>query len=353
MNKKQIYVVILAGGSGTRFWPLSRADRPKQFLKIVNDASLFEQVLTRVKPWVPAENVLIVTNKKFKKFIHEQSAPFGIHPRNILWEPAGKNTAPAICWAAARIRERDPEAVMVVLPSDHLIQKPKKFLICLNQAVVLANRGYLVTLGIPPTRPETGYGYLQTREAVDGSLRLTRVVKFKEKPTLEVARRFVKSESYLWNGGMFVWKVEQILAEFQNQLPDVYALIGDRHAQSHAERVWDRLASISVDYGILENAKKVAAVPATDIGWSDLGSWEALKEILQRSSTENQCRGSVVTVDSQGSLIWSDQRVIGVVGLENFIVVDSPDGLLICPAGQSQKVKDVVQELGRKYPAVL
>lgn len=353
MVKNSVYVVILAGGSGTRFWPLSRADRPKQFLNIINNASLFEQTLMRVQKWVPADNILIVTNKKFKTLIRQQSESFQIPTDNVLWEPSGRNTAPAICWAAARIRARDPQAVMVVLPSDHLIGKPKTFLNCLNQAVRLARRGHLVTLGIPPSRPETGYGYLQTRSVTEDGATFSLVEKFKEKPTLEVARRFVKNKAYLWNSGMFIWTVERILAEFQKQLPDVYQRIGEQHRQAQVQRVWAELPSVSVDYGILENAGKVAAVPAADIGWSDLGSWEALNEILNSEPTTNHCRGRVVTIDTHGSLVWSDKRIIGAVGLENFIVVDTPEALLICPAAQSQKVKDVVLELARKYPSVL
>lgn len=352
MTNSHNHVVILAGGSGTRFWPLSRAVRPKQFLNVINGASLFEQTLERVQTLVPPENIWIVTNKNYSSWIRRQSGSFSVPAQNILWEPTGRNTAPAICWAAAKIKSCDPQAVMVVLPSDHLIGKPKKFLACLKKAIGATRQGYLVTLGIQPTRPETGYGYLQTVPLRDGSKSYSLVKKFTEKPERKVAERFFKNKAYLWNSGMFIWTADQILKEFQIHLPDVYERIGQQHAQAHINRVWASLPSVSIDYGILEKAEKVAAVAGVDIGWSDLGSWEALNEILSGDAQGNKCQGKVIAIDSQGSLIWSDKRVVGVAGLENFIVVDTPDALLICPSGESQKVKDLVLEMVRKYPKV-
>jgi mannose-1-phosphate guanylyltransferase/mannose-6-phosphate isomerase len=354
MRKFQnVYAVVLAGGSGTRFWPLSRAARPKQFLNITGGGTLFEQTLARAGGLARPENIFVVTSKNFKTLVRGQSKAFRIPARNFLWEPSGRNTAPAICWAAAKIHARDPRAVMAVLPSDHLILKPGNFLACLRRAVEISRKGYLVALGVPPTRPETGYGYLQTRPVKEDGLEFCRVVRFKEKPALPAARRFVKSPGYLWNSGMFVWTAERILAEFQALLPRVYRLVGRRHGQAHIDLVWNRLPGVSVDYGILEKAGRVAAVPAPDIGWSDLGSWEALAEILKSGGHNNMVKGRVATVDTTGSLIWSDKKVVGVAGLENFVVVDTPDALLVCPLDRSQKVKDVVKELGRKYPAVL
>ncbi len=335
MGIHNLHAVILVGGSGTRFWPVSRQSRPKQFLNLIGKGSLLQQTIKRILSKVPAQNIWIVANRAHQEKIKRQVAGLGLQTSQILWEPQGKNTAPAIGWAASRIHARDPRAVMVVLPSDHLIQNAPRFSSALEKAVKLAGQDQLVTFGIVPTRPETGYGYLKTKKA-DGILR---VEKFIEKPHLAKAKQFVKSSGYLWNSGMFVWKTEIILEAFKHYLPVVYA------ARRDFRKAWTKLPAISIDYGILEKVKNVVAVAAEGIGWSDLGSWESLAEILPKDKKGNSARGNVLSLDCHNTLIWANKRLVTAIGVDNFVVIDTPDALLVCPKNRSQDVKKLVATL--------
>ena len=343
MNKN-LHAVILAGGSGTRFWPVSRQNRPKQFLTLVGKESRLRRTIRRVAPKVLAENVWIVANRRYQKEIKRHTSGLGVRASQILWEPKGKNTAPAIGWAAERIHARDPRAVMVVLPSDHLIQNARAFLNALDKAVRLARQDQLVTFGIVPTRPETGYGYLKTKKAGG----ILRVERFIEKPDLARAKQFVKNGAYLWNSGMFVWKTETILEAFRKYLPSVYASLREPiGARGNMLKAWPKLPAISIDYGILEKAKNVAAI-AADIGWSDLGSWESLAEILPKDKTGNSLKGNVTALDCRNTLVWANERLVAAVGVQDMIVIDTPDALLVCPKHRSQDVKKLVEMLKRR-----
>ena len=354
MNQnKNLYAVILAGGSGTRFWPKSRKEEPKQFLKIIGEKSLFQETLLRIKPKIKGPRVLIVTNKKYCRKVQEQAAAFGVPRANILLEPEGKNTAPAICWAAAHLYKKDKNAVMAVLPSDHLIVKQKAFLKHLAQAGRLALDGYLVTLGIIPTRAETGYGYLKIKPAQKTGRKVWMVEKFTEKPSAATAKKFLKTKKYLWNSGMFIWRCETILNEFRVQLPAVYKIFKEKIDTANVYRAWPRLPSISIDYGILEKAGKVATIPAGDMGWSDLGSWESLCEVLQKKKKDNIFNGDIVPFQAENTFVWGAERLIAVVGLKNMIVVDTKDALLICRKDLSQDVKKIVETLKKKRKELL
>ncbi len=351
MNRnKNFYAVILAGGSGTRFWPKSRTARPKQFLDMTGQGSLFRQTVKRISSAVQRDHIFVVTNQRYRRLVREQAGARRIPPANILLEPAAKNTAPAICWAASRIYRKNPRAVMAVLPSDHLIGNNSLFLKALQKAAGLAGRDYLVTFGIPPTRPETGYGYLQTRTVPEGKSRILRVRRFIEKPSLDKAKRFVRSKNYFWNSGMFVWKAEVILRAFQEHQPVIFNLIGQNASQAVINKIWTKLPSVSVDYGILEKAGNVAAVAARNIGWSDLGSWEALTEVLPKDRLGNTIRGDVIAAGCRDMAVFGADRLVAVIGLEEVVVVDSPDALLVCRRDKSQKVREVVgvlQEIDR------
>ncbi len=352
--KNNIYAVILAGGSGTRFWPLSRKSRPKQFLKIIGQRSLFEKTLARIKPKVPGQNILIVTNAAYLKIVKAQSAGFGITDSNILLEPSAKNTAPAICWAASRIRSLNPDGIMMVLPSDHWIRNTKAFLDCMNEALRLAAQDYLVTIGIVPTRPETGYGYLKVSPRKVSGKTIVFVSRFLEKPSVENAKKFLKAKNYLWNGGIFIWKAEVILKEFKKNLPQVYDVFGGLAVHHNGswlattesiKKHWPHLPSISIDYGILEKASPIVTVPAAKMIWSDLGSWEALFEALPKDKSGNHKKGNILDVGCKNSLLWSENRCMTAIGLENIIAIDTPDAVLICRKDLSQKVRDVVNIL--------
>jgi len=378
---KNLYAVILAGGIGTRFWPVSRKSNPKQFLNITGKGTLLQETLARIKPQVRGSHIYIVTNAAYRKAIEQQVARFKIPKANILLEPKGKNTAPAICWAAAKIHKISPNAVMVVLPSDHIILNRSKFQKILGKAVRLAEENYLVTLGIVPTRPETGYGYLKTVKTKTNGRSIVKVQQFTEKPSLSKAKQFLKKNreprgvhghkpnavyGYYWNSGMFVWKSAVILREFQKYLPKIYrVLVGAGLPRTEApsrgvlgtevkpaptgrdyiNKVWPHLPNISIDYGILEKAKNVAAVPAVGIHWSDLGSWESLIEVLTKDHCGNIFKGNIVSVNCKDTLVWGDKKVIAPVGLDNMIIIDTPDALLVCRKDCSQAVKDVVSIL--------
>jgi mannose-1-phosphate guanylyltransferase/mannose-6-phosphate isomerase len=340
-SRPNLYFVILAGGSGTRFWPSSRAALPKQFLALTAEHSLLQETLKRIQSKTKGERIFIVTNKRFKKIVARQTKPFKVPSNNILLEPSGKNTAPAIAWAASLIHRRDPGAVMVVLPSDHLIAHKANYLKTLDQAARLAGENYLVTLGIVPTRPETGYGYIKGRKT--GSV--YEVERFVEKPPLAKAREYLKTKKYYWNSGMFIWKTAAILNEFKTYLPEIYKAFAAAPGQRSVEKFWGKLEGISIDYGIMEKAKRVAVVPAVNIGWSDVGSWEALWEVSVKNKEGNAFKGDVVTDATQNTLVIADKRLIALVGLDDMVVVDTPDVLLVCRKSQSQSVKNIVEAL--------
>ncbi len=350
-----LHAVILAGGSGTRFWPLSRRDHPKQFLKIINQRSLFQGTIERIFPLVPASQIWIVSNLCYQKHIIEQQRTYGIPSAQFLYEPWGKNTAPAIAWAASLIHQRDPESVMIVLPSDHLIQNKPAFWKCLKQALSLARYDFLVTLGIVPTRPEIGYGYLRIKSSVCAGQKISKVVQFTEKPAEEKARMFLRSGKYLWNSGIFIWKTSVFRRAVAEWLPDVFRIFAKPIAQNEVKRIWSKLPAISVDYGVLEKAKNVATVPAGEIRWTDLGSWQALYEVLKKDKDGNAGERNMTTVDCQNLLvkIQGQKKVRAFLGLKDLIVVDTPDALLICRRDQSQRVKEIVQQLQGRYPAVI
>lgn len=345
--KKNLYIVILVGGSGTRFWPLSRQNKPKQFLDIVGRKSLFKQTLFRIKPATKASNVFIVTNRRYGKTVERQVSGFGIPKRNIMLEPQAKNTAPAICWAALRIHEKNPDATMIVLPSDHLILKPKIFLQNIANAVQLAQKKYLVTLGVVPTRPETGYGYLKIKNVRKPGGMVTFVEKFTEKPSLQKAREFIREKRYLWNSGMFIWRCDTILGEMQRHLPKIYSSL-KQMGLAPKRRYWDKIPSVSVDHGILEKANNVVAVSSSNMGWSDLGSWESLTDVLRKDYKGNTYSGNIIDVNCEDTFILSDKRLVAAVGLKDVVIIDTKDALLVCRKDMSQNVKDVVGNLHKK-----
>ena len=380
-----LHAVILAGGRGTRFWPLSRQEKPKQFLNILGRETLFQQTLSRIRPVVSPENIWVVTSVRFKNEMKTQLKGIPVPRSHLLFEPEGKNTAPAIAWAASRIAREDKNAVMAVLPSDHLIRNQHAFLKYLKEAVTLAERKFLVTMGIVPTRPETGYGYLRIKPAArspfpapshqgrgmslessdslphvrgglgrgNGGKKIWLVEKFTEKPSLPVARKFVAAKKYLWNSGMFVWRCDVILNEFERHLPAVHQCFYKKCDDASVRRIWRTLPGISIDYGILEKAADVATVPAADMGWSDLGSWEALFEILPRDHNGNVLRGNALALDCRNTMIMPDKRLIAAVGLDNLTIIDTPDAILICPTAKCQAVREIVGELQKRKSKLL
>jgi mannose-1-phosphate guanylyltransferase len=348
-----LYPVIIAGGSGTRFWPLSRKSRPKQFLALTGDKSLLRLTADRVRPLAPASRTLVVCGKAHvaavKKILPELPAA------NILVEPVARNTAPAVGLAAAVVARRDPQGVMVVLPADHHVSDTAAFRRALSAAARAADDGELVTIGIEPTSPETGFGYVQQgRVLAKGAPPVREVKRFVEKPDLETATAYLASGDYLWNGGIFVFRADRILEELQRHLPETgepLAAIGRAVGKRGFARVlaanFPRMPAISLDYGVMEKASRIAVVPAS-FGWSDVGSFTALPLVRPLDRHGNVVEGEALLIDVADSVILAGSRPLAVVGVRGLVVVDAGDALLICPKERAQDVRRVVEELARR-----
>ncbi|MCJ7685333.1 MAG: mannose-1-phosphate guanylyltransferase, partial [Desulfobacteraceae bacterium] len=337
-----LHAVILAGGSGTRFWPLSREKMPKQLLHILGDRSMLAMTLDRACALVPEERIWIVTTRSQASEIKRELHILHLEKLQVIEEPAGRNTAAAIGLAAVRIHQNDPKGVLAVLPADHHIEKKDRFLELLHAGKRVAETGWLVTLGIIPTRPETGYGYIKKGSRID-SLDLSnlefdvfKVSRFTEKPDQETAEKYLRSGDFFWNSGIFLWRADQFMDEMKRSLPEHHrglmeiGSLGDLSSNTdRVEEIYERLTAISVDYGVMEHSDKVAMIPA-NVGWSDVGSWAALREINEKDLNGNVVKGNVLAVDSRNSLLYGQDRLVAALGLEGLVVVDTPDAVLVC-----------------------
>lgn len=355
--------VIIAGGSGARFWPMSREAHPKQFLKIADTKTLIQRTVERVLPLIPIEKCFVATSELHALQTCQQLSEYGFNPANLIIEPEGRNTAPAIGLAAAVLEEKGGE-VMAVFSADHLTKDPEAFLQALQLAETAANQGYLATLGVKPSRPETGYGYIRQGEWLNQDKTFCKVEEFIEKPDLATAQEFLKAGGYLWNSGIFLWKVSVILEELKRYAPEIYSgIIAARSCLSVNNGKYDwrvmnqkgrdifrGLPSISIDYAVMEKSRNVAVIPA-NMEWTDVGSWSGMDHIAEKDGSGNIFSGDVFSHDCSGSIIQAESRLIAVVGLEDIVVVDTPDALLVCKKDRSQDVKKVVEDLkkaGRK-----
>ena len=344
-----IHAVIMAGGKGTRLWPQSREKAPKQLWEILDGKSMLQDTVVRVFPIIHPENILVITGEHLYKPIIEQLPQ--LPPQNVILEPMGRNTAPCVGLAALYID--DPDACMVVLASDHVIRNKAEFQRILNIAIEVASQGEnLVTFGIKPKAPETGFGYIQRAEECKPGV--YKVRKFTEKPDLPTAKRFVDSGEYYWNSGMFVWKVSTLMAMIKRYLPNLYQglmtikpAIGAPDEQQVIADVFDGLKGVSIDYGIMEKAETTYVVPG-DFGWSDVGSWAALPDVWDTNIEENTTKGDVVTLDSHGNIVYNDTGLTALIGVEDLVVVKVQDTVLVCKKEQSQRVRDMVDELQRR-----
>jgi mannose-1-phosphate guanylyltransferase/mannose-6-phosphate isomerase len=349
MSKKQIKAVILAGGSGSRLWPMSRQNLPKQFLALDGDATLMQTTINRLSPTIEAENILIVTQEAHAK----GEAYHALLPYQSLFEPVGRNTAPAIALAAACFVAKGEDPVMVVLPADHIIKDEKGFRMHLDVAIKAAESGKLVTFGIQPTRPDTGFGYIKAHQSSDP--KVFDVDRFTEKPDLVTAESFLKEGNFYWNSGMFVWRASVILAEIKRFLPEVDQILQTILAQSRSgssfqqavEKHFAAMPSISIDYGVLEKSDRVSLIPC-DIGWNDVGSWQAVHEISPKDENGNALLGNVITVGCKNSLIRAEKRLVAAIGVEDLCVIETADAVLISKSDQTQRVREVVDALQQK-----
>ncbi len=348
--KSHYYALIMAGGSGTRLWPMSRQHTPKQLLPLIEDCSLYQTSVKRLNPIFKPEQIYVVTGEQYVETLHAESPE--IPRKNFITEPYGKNTAPAIALALATIYHRDPLATVAILTADHHISKVERFQNVLETSYDIAQENYIVTIGISPSYPATGYGYIQQGEALGETH--YHALAFTEKPELALATRFLTSGDYSWNSGMFIWKVKQAIQEFQQQQPAIYEVmmklaqaieVGDYEAK--LSELWEGMPKISIDYAIMEDANNIAVIP-TDIGWSDVGSWESLFDVLDQDADGNCVQGKAtdnkIMVDTHNSMIYSDRMAV-TIGVDDLIIVDTEDVIFVCHKKRSQEVRDIVKRL--------
>ncbi|MFO0615338.1 MAG: sugar phosphate nucleotidyltransferase [Polyangiaceae bacterium] len=358
-----VFALILAGGSGTRFWPASRARLPKQLLPLAGEAPLIDTTIQRVLGRVGGWDRVYIASSRTVGAATRVALP-ALPERNLLVEPSPRNTAPCIAWATAVVARRDPDAVLLVLPSDHFVSNTAAFDAAVDEAVRVARTGRIVTLGITPTRPETGFGYIEVGAPLDppsppgagGGARSHFVERFVEKPSRDVAERYVASGKFLWNAGMFVFRAADMRAAVAAHLPSIATALDefDRAAELGGEQAavdarFGELPSVSIDVGVMEKVGGLAVVPV-DMGWSDIGSWEAAWELAPRDADENATKGDVVIVEGRRNLVHdlrsgAGKRTIALLGVDDLVVVETDDALLVCPRDRAQDVRLIVDRL--------
>lgn len=348
------YVAIMAGGIGSRFWPLSRMDYPKQFLDILGAGkTLIQQTFERFKKLVPVENIYVVTANEYLEITQEQLP--GLPKENILGEPFRKNTAPCIAYISFKLQEVNPEASLIIAPADHLILNEERFQEICNDALDFVNHfNALITIGITPTYPNTGYGYIQ-HEGIQAIPSVYKVKTFTEKPNKELAQTFIASGDFLWNSGIFVWKTNNGIEAFQKHLPEMYELfysekekLNTDEEKQALEEIYPQCSNISIDFGVMEKADNVYVIPAS-FGWSDLGTWNSAWDNMEKDYLENAVAGeNVIVFDATKNVVHvPDDKLVVLQGLDDYIVVDTKDVLLICSKEKEQEIKEYVAEVKR------
>jgi mannose-1-phosphate guanylyltransferase len=343
----------MAGGSGTRLWPLSRGNRPKQALKLIGERTMFEHAVDRIASLFGPERIFVVAGAEHLAILSVQAPD--LPSRNFIVEPEGRGTAPAIGLGAIHLRRQDPDAIMAVLTADHFIANTARFRQVLAAAARVAADGHLVTLGIKPSSPSTGYGYIKqggSLSTVEG-FPVFHVERFTEKPSVEIATQMIESGEYSWNSGMFIWRVDRIMDEFRRQMPEFYrqlmeveATLGTPNYEPTLDRIWPQVAKQTIDYGVMEGAENVAVIPV-DIGWSDVGSWASLLELLQADEDGNIIVGPHLGIDTHDTLAFGGKRLIATIGVKGMVIVDTEDALLVCPKEREQEVREIVNRLSK------
>lgn len=347
----KITAVIMAGGQGERFWPKSRSDKPKQFLSLTNDGeTMIQKTIKRLDGVVDTDDIFIVTNTRYVGLVNEQLPDFP--QENIIAEPRARNTAPCIALAARIIRRKYGDAVMLVLPSDHMIKFTEIFADTLYRAVEVAEKGdSLVTIGITPSYPETGYGYIQFSAADRSVPGVYRVERFVEKPDILLAKEYVNSGTYLWNSGMFVWKASSIIENITKFLPEVSsgtAEIAEKYGTPEFDNairaIFPTLPPGSIDFGVMEKAEHIYTIPGS-FGWDDVGSWLAVERINNTNEYGNYVKGDVISIGTKNSTVLGGKRLIATVGVDNIVIVDTDDALLVCDKGSAQDIRRIIETL--------
>lgn len=344
----------MAGGAGTRFWPLSRSHQPKQLLPIVSRKTMIEETVNRLSPFIPPQRILVITGKQLKPKIEKilRSVPKG----NIIAEPCPRNTAPCLALAALHIEKKDPRAVFIALPADHAIRDVKLFRMHLDVASRLASKERHVVFGVPPTLPHTGFGYIacRSRAGAEKGIEIYRGLRFVEKPTIRKAEAFLRSGKYLWNSGIFVWKLSffldslaKALPAMGKQFPALRAALGTSKEQGTVEKIFPRFPDISVDYGLMESAKELFVIKAR-FDWSDVGSWRELENWHPKDAAGNAVSGNTIAVESFGNIVRAETKLVALLGVSNLLIVESRDALLVASKDRAQEVKRIVEELRRR-----
>lgn len=341
------YAVILAGGRGIRFWPLSRHEEPKQLLKIFGDYSLLQHTFLRISKVIPKPNIFVVTNKDYHNAIKYQLKELGFVLDNIIAEPSPKNTAASIGLIAKIAYKKDKEAILAVFPSDHFIKQKEKFYKAIKQAFLLAKSSLTVIFGIKPLRAESAYGHIKINRNEKKLNCAFKVKEFIEKPKKALANKLIKDKDVFWNGGIFIWRASTLLEQIKNHMPELSNVLNEEK-ENDFERSWNRLRSISIDYGIIEKCKKDLFVIPLDCGWTDLGNWSTIEFVLKRDKSGNAIQGDVLNINNQNTTVWGSHHLIVAMGLKDVIIADTPDALLVCSKEQAQKVSEVVNILKDK-----
>ncbi len=340
MNRdfSHLYAVIMAGGRGERFWPVGRRNRPKQFLPLSSDRPLIEETVLRLFPLIPPERILVITNQEF---VEQSRELLPLPAENIIGEPTGRNTAPCIALATALLKQRDPQSTMVLLPADHVISPVKKFQQAIVKAVEIAQTNCLVTLGIIPHKPSTGYGYIHAGEF---EADFAEVQEFREKPDRKTAEQFLRDGNYLWNSGIFIWRTDAIEKEFQQHTPALAEKITNWANGADFNKDFAACENISIDYAIMEKAKNVK-VGKVDFCWNDIGSWSSLRSLYPLDENGNVIKGDVIALDSGDNVLIGDAGItLGVIGMHGIALIQSDDAVLVCPLSEEQRVKELLAQ---------
>jgi mannose-1-phosphate guanylyltransferase len=353
------YAVIMAGGGGTRLWPISRQENPKQLLPLLGKDTLFQSTVARLEHLFPPERILVVTVAQQAQEMQKQVPAIPVE--NYLIEPAPRGTASVVALAAAVLQKRDPQAAMAIQTSDHYIRNHDLFHYLISAAFDVAQKNYLVTLGITPTYPSTGYGYIEQGTPLEGEHKypVYAVRRFREKPDQETAQQLLRSGNHSWNSGMFVWRADTIMAEIKRHMPELFKVVnkiaaawGTPEQDEVVRKSWSGLKSQTIDFGVMEKAENVAVLPAGGLGWNDVGSWDSLFEVLLPDMNGNVATNAQhLALDTHNTLVYSktDERLVVTIGLDDIVVVDAGDVFMVCKVDQSQKVKDVVEHLKKHH----